>query len=382
MSNLDKILVDAVARQDVPFAVAAVANSAGTLWEGSAGQASATSIAGQETYFRLFSMTKAIGSLAAMMMVDRDKATLDTAVIDILPEFHKLQVLESMSPDGPVFRPPRRPVTIRHLLTHTSGLAYSEYNAKMLDYQTKTGAPHVFSGTLAGMDYPLMFDPGDDWAYSIGLDWIGRVVHALDGRSIDSFCTEEIFEPLGMLDTFFEAEHRREHLADLMQRGTDGLFTSVDLASPSHPESYGMGSALYATAPDYIRLLRTVLNRGELDGQRIISSSGIEPMFTNQIGNLNASVLTSLAPDIAADVNIHPGFRKSHTAGFVRMEESIPNMRSEGSLTWAGVANTHYWIDPSKDLVAVLMTQSLPFCEPRYMQTYETFERAVYRRFR
>jgi len=381
MSEIDQIILDAVDRQDLPFAVAMVANSEEVLWEGSAGQANASKPASLETYFRLFSMTKAVGSLAAMMMIDRGKATLDTAVVDVLPEFNKLLVLESMGPDGPVYRAPRRPVTLRHLLTHTSGVVYGEYNTKMLEYQTTMGTPHIFAGTLESMNYPLMFDPGDEWAYGIGLDWAGRIVQQLDGRTIDRFCREEIFAPLGMLDTAFEADARSENLADVVVRGPDERFTPMELSAPSQPEIYGMGSALYGTAPDYIRFLRTVLNRGELDGHRVISPEAIEPMFVNQIGDMSLPVMKSLAQDIAVDVELFPGYRKTHTAGFVRMEAAVPGMRSVGSLTWAGVCNTHYWIDPAKDLTAVLMTQSLPFCEPRFMQVYEKFEREVYRKF-
>jgi CubicO group peptidase (beta-lactamase class C family) len=381
MSELDLIITEAVDHKHLPFAVAVVANRSGVLWEGSAGQASPSKAAGADTFFRFFSMTKAIGSLAAMMMVDRGKVTLDTPMVEVMPELKRVQVLESIGSEGPVFRSPRRPITLRHLLTHTSGLNYGEWHAKMYQFHATPEFKHIFEGTRTAMEYPLMYDPGDDWAYGIGIDWAGRMVQELDGRTIDAFCHEDIFEPLGMRRTAFEAEFDRENLAQLVTRGPDGDFVPMEWGAPSHPEIYGMGSATYGVAGDYVRFLRAVLNRGELDGRRVISEEGIEPMLENQIGDMSVPAMRTTEPETYVDVELFPGHRKTHTAGFIRLEEDVPGMRRAGSLTWAGAANTHYWIDPAKDLTAVLMTQSLPFCDRRYMKVYDAFEREVYRQF-
>lgn len=134
-----------------------------------------------------------------MIPLDRGLLSLDTEVTSVLPAFSELQVLESIGTDGPVLRSARRPTTLRHLLTHTSGLAYDGFHPKQALYQDITGAPHILSGTIASMNYPLMFDPGDDFAY--GIDWAGRMVASVDGRAIDRFSQEEIFDPLGMADT-------------------------------------------------------------------------------------------------------------------------------------------------------------------------------------
>jgi methyl acetate hydrolase len=383
MPDLSQILDDAVGRQDVPFIVAMVANGDGVLWEGHSGNRTASTPAGLDTTFRLFSMTKAIGSLAALIMIERGKFSLETEVAEILPEFARLQVLESMGPAGAVFSPPRRAVTVRHLLTHTSGLMYGEYEPRKLrDWQESVNAPHLLTGTKDALfSYPMVAHPGESWQYGVGLDWVGLVVQAVDGRSIDRFVIDEILEPLGMSSTVFEADQCSDTLADLSLRGADGTFRPMDLPLPAKPEFYGMGQNLYSTAGDYIRFLRMVLNRGELDGNRVISRQGIEPMFTNHIGDLSVQALRSLAPDIAVDAENFPGHRKTHTIGFVRMEESIPGMRGEGSLQWAGVSNTHFWVDPDKDLAAVFMSQSLPFFDPRFMKAFGAFERAAFSQF-
>jgi len=381
MSELDQLLADAVERQDIPFAVAMVANREGTLWQGSAGKASASIEAGPQTLFRIFSMTKAIGALAAMIVVDRELLSLDAPVVSVLPEFGEIQVLEKLGLDGPVLRPPRRPVTLRHLLTNTAGFAYEAWNKKQAIWQMVTGAAHPVTGTLASLMSPLMFDPGEDFAYSHSFDWIGPIVERLDGRKIERFCQDEIFDPLGMIDTAFEPDFARERLAGVRLRGADGGFCDFELSPTPHPEVYGMGQALYSTAPDYIRFLRAILNGGELDGHRVISVGTTEFMMTGQMGDMEMPVLKSIAPLLSADFDPCPGAPKTWTAGFVRNQTDMPGMRSAGSLCWAGFLNTHYWVDPASDLAAVLMTQSLPFGDVRFMEAYGAFERAAYRAF-
>jgi CubicO group peptidase (beta-lactamase class C family) len=333
-----------------------------------------------DTVFRLFSMTKGIGALAALIAVDRGSLALDTAVATILPEFHDIKVLESIGPTGPVLRPPRRQVTLRHLLTHTSGFAYGTYNAKMAAWEAVSHAPHALTGVYRALHVPLMFDPGEEFAYGISYDWVGQMIESVDGRRIDRFCKEEIFDPLGMSDTCFEPDGVLDRLADLTERNGDGTFGSCDLQPARHPEFYGLGGSLYGTPQDYMKFLRLLLNRGELDGQRIIDPSTADLMLTNQVGALRLPDMPSTLAR-SADVDLVPGCVKSHTMAFLRNETALPGMRSVGSLTWAGSANTHFWIDPSKDVAGVLMTQMLPFCDARFMQTFAAFERAVYRHY-
>ena len=229
------------------------------------------------------------------------------------------------------------------------------------------------------MYYPLAFDPGARWDYGPGIDWLGQVVEAVDGRKIDRFCQEEIFDPLNMPDTRFEVEDRMAgRLASVSIRGEDGKFGDFALAPPSHPEFYGMGHALDSTAPDYMRFIRMYLNKGQLDGKRLISEKGVDNLLANQIGNIRVGLLKTVVPAITADAEFFPGRSKTHSMACMRIEEDVPAMRSAGSQFWAGVLNTHFWFDPKKNVAAVLMTQSLPFAEPRFMGVYDKFERAVY----
>lgn len=383
MSKLDQIIDQTVDRGAAPFLVAMVADPDGIRWEHSAGQACEARAAGPDTVFSLFSMTKAIGSLMAIMAIDRGLMTLETPVGDILPAFDELQVLEAVTAQGPQYRKPKSRATVRHLLTHTSGMGYEAFYPLMAEYAQVTGAPSDITGTYASLNYPLLFDPGDDFAYGVSTDWIGALVAELDGRPIDRFVREDILDPLGMKSTYFERAEAGDHMADLALKHPDGSFEPCQNYPAANPEIYHMGHALYGSATDYLTFLRLVLNRGQLNGQRIATSDAMDLMFEDQLRGvaLQTPVLKSYIPSMSYDIDPCPGLRKTHTAGFFRTEEALPGMRSVGSLTWAGVLNTHYWIDPTRELAAVFMTQMLPFCEPELMRSLDDFERAVCEKF-
>lgn len=378
MEEAKRVLCHAVETAALPFAVAMVGGSKGINFSASIGEAADGQPAAEDTLFRIFSMTKAIGSLAALILIDRGTLTPETPVADLLPDWADLPVLDGWNGDEPILRPQRGVATLRHLATHTSGIEYEFWNADVAKYLASQTRPPALSGQLEGLRYPLTSDPGTRWGYGLSIDWLGRMVEAADGRRIDRFCREEIFEPLGMTDTVFEPEGREHRLADVKMRTEDGTFRPTRLSPPAQPEAYGMGHALYSTAPDYMRFLRMVLNGGELDGTRILSPEAMALMMQDQMQGLAFQKMITAAPSVSADVDLFPGNRVTHSMAFLRNEADIPGRRSAGSLGWAGVCNTHYWIDPARDLCAVLMTQSLPFLDPAMAATYEAFERAVY----
>ena len=374
--NMDRILSDAVAAQDVPFVVAMSANAQGVTYSGSAGQAAAGRAAGEDTVFRIFSATKAIGSLAAMIMIDRGKMSMDTPVADVLPDWNSLRVLDGWDGDTPLMRAPRTTATMRHLATHRSGLEYEFWCSETARYLEATGHPGILSGTKASLGYPLMYDPGERWGYGPGIDWLGQAVEALDGRRMDRFCREEIFDPLGMDDTLFEPDALADRLAAVQIRDEDGGFGPFELAPPPNPEVYGMGHCLYSTAPDYIKFLRMILNGGALNGNRILSQGAFAAMLENQMEGKLFERMVTAAPQVTADVVLPEGTTHSFVA--VRSEADVPGRRKAGTQSWAGVCNTHYWVDRSSDVAGVIFTQSLPFVEEPYMRTYKAFETAVY----
>lgn len=377
--QLDEVLRAAVAAQDVPFAVGMVGDAQGTRWAGGAGEAAPGRPAAPDTVFRIFSMTKAVGSLAAMILIERGKLAFDTPVTDVLPEFADLPVLEGFDGDTPRLRPQKTTATVAHLATHTSGLEYEFWNADVAKYLSVTGRPSILAGTRDAMNYPLTSDPGTRWGYGPGIDWLGLMVQTVDGRRIDAFCADEIFGPLGMASTAFEVgETMAPRLAEVRARTEDGTLVPFDLAPPPSPEVYGMGHALYSTPEDYLRFLRAILGGGALDGARVLSEESCAAMCRDHMNGLRFTPMATAVPPVSADFDPFPGQRKTHAFAFLRVEDDVPGMRSAGSLSWAGVLNTHYWIDPAKGLASVIMTQTLPFVEPRFMALYESWERAVY----
>jgi methyl acetate hydrolase len=377
--DLQRVLDEAVAGQQMPFAVGMTASAGGVTFAGAAGDAAAGRAAAADTVFRIFSMTKAVGSTAAMILIDRGQMDFDTPVQDVLPEFAEVRVLDGWDGDKPRLRAPRAKATARHLATHTSGLEYEFWRAEPGEYLAKTGGVSILSGLKSSMFYPMVADPGTRWGYGPSIDWLGLMVEKISGKRIDVFLKEELFGPLGMPDTDVEVRpHMAPRLAGVKARGPDGQFADFDLAPPSNPEVYGMGHALYSTPQDYLRFLRLFLNRGTLDGRRVLSEGAVARMLANHMGPLTFEKMISVAPPITADFDPFEGTTKTHSFGFMRNEADIPGRRRAGSQSWAGVLNTHYWFDPQADLAAVIMTQSLPFVEPPFMAAYEAFERAAY----
>lgn len=376
MKNLQTVLERAVEQRQLPYVVASVADRNGVLFEGAAGNAAPGQKADRETLFRIFSMTKAVGSAAAAILIDRGKLDLETPVADILPEWNELKVLEGLKDGKPVMRAPKTRATVRHLATHTSGLEYEFWNQDVVDYMAATGHQSVLSGTRAALNYPLTTDPGTRWGYGPSIDWLGMMVAKIDGRPIDQFCREEIFVPLDMKDTWFEPP-KNAPLSTLYIRSANGAFDAIDISPPANPEVYGMGHALYSTAPDYMRFCRMVLNGGSLDGRRILGEKAMNLLSTDQMGGLSFAHMVSCSP-LTADVDMFPNQPTGHTFGYLQNGADIPGRRRSGSLSWAGLTNTHYWIDPSAGLAAVFMTQSLPFVEAPLMDFYVDFEKAVY----
>lgn len=379
---LDDVLTASVAAHDLPFVVAAVADRNGVLWSGAAGRSGSE---GADVPFdavlRIYSQTKAIGATALLILAERGLISLDTPVAQVLPEFENVRVFDGVDSNGPILRRPRTECTVRHLLTHTSGLAYEGLDERMTEYRATTGEP--VTGVL-GIEtlfrYPFVFEPGTDFTYGVGVDWIGALVERVDGRAIDRFCDEDIFEPLGMIDTVFEADERHGRVPPALQRTEDGGFHVVPVAPPARPRLYGLGTCLYSTAHDYIRFLRMVLGDGEVDGHRILRPASVLLLKEDQLPpGVSVQPIRSDDHRWSCDIDPFPNVRKSWTAGFLRVEEDVDGMRSAGTLSWGGILNSHYWVDPDNDLAAVFMTQALPFCDPRVIDRFHEFERTVYR---
>jgi methyl acetate hydrolase len=381
MKRLSDLVAAAVAAGDAPFLVAMAGSATGVLHASAAGEMKPGTPAAPDTLLRIFSQTKAIGGTAAMILIERGLLEFDTPVHSILPAFAELPVLEGFDGDRPRLRPQSGICTIAHLASHTSGLAYEYWNADIARWLQLTGHPTIFSGRLVALNYPLVADPGTQINYGPGVDWLGRVVEAVDGRPIDGFCRDEIFGPLGMDDTRFECEEDLAgRLSQAWSRRQEGFGPARSGPAP-RPEFYGMGHALYSTASDYMRFLRMLLGGGELDGTRILSRQGVEALLAQRSGGLTMGRMVSVAPRVSRNWDPFPGRRITHSMAWARLEEDVPGRRRAGSQFWAGALNTHCWLDPKSRIAGVFMTQLAPWADPAFMRAYEAYERAVYDTF-
>jgi methyl acetate hydrolase len=371
-SSIGETLRLGMERRKIPCVTAMVADSRRILYQGAFGTRDAESgVAVKfDSIFSIASMTKAITSAAALQLVEQKKAALDEPAERHLPELRGRQVLDGFAVDGRArLRAPARPVTLRHLLTHTSGLCYALWDRTMQKWESRANAD-------PSTPPPLIFDPGARWQYGQGIDLAGRLVENISGLSLEDYFQKHILAPLGMRDTsFLVPPEKFERLVTGYQRTPGGEWTPQQRQQPVPPRAFNGGGGLYSSAPDYVRFMQMILQRG---GTGVLSRESIKLMSTNQTGELRAGILQTTDPAVSADMDVHPGASDRYTLGFLLNPEPHQGGRSAGSLAWAGLRNTFYWIDPARGRCAVLMMQYLPFVDAQAVGLLNEFERAVY----
>lgn len=382
MSDIDAVLRRVVDEGKVPGVAATAATADRVIYEGAFGRRSVAEPAPMDlgTVFRIASMTKAVTGAAAMQLVEEGRLSLDQPAGEIVEGLAAPKVLEGFDADGqPRLRPARRPVTLRNLLTHTSGFGYDVWNADLLRYHQVTGTPAPRTGKLAGLNAPLTSDPGTRWQYGIGIDWAGRMVEAAAGKDLEAVFQERIVGPLKMADTSFIARPDMvARLATVHSRTPEGLKPLSIEPNPPR-EFHAGGGGLFSTPRDYLRFQRMLLNGGTLDGARVLRPETVVLMGKNHMGDLDVEPMRSFVPGSSNDVELFPGMRKKWGLSFLVNTEAVPNGRSAGSLAWAGLNNTYYWVDPVRQVAGAVYTQILPFGDRAVLDTLEAFEQAVYR---
>ncbi|MGA2128316.1 MAG: serine hydrolase domain-containing protein, partial [Xanthobacteraceae bacterium] len=311
---------------------------------------------------------------------ERGQLHLDKPIADVLPELADKQVLEGFDSSGqPRLRPARRPITLRHLITHTAGFAYDIWSPDLIRYQEIKGIPGVISCENLALTTPLLFDPGDRWNYGINIDWVGKAVEKASGRNLGDYLADNIFGPLGMRDTVFKLRpDQRTRLVGMSSRQTDGKLEPMPFEIPQEPEFQMGGGGLYGTAADYLAFARMFLNDGRANGTSVLKPDTVRMMGENQMGDLNVVKLVTAIPPYSNDAEFFPGMVKKWGLGFMINTQQVPGGRSAGSLTWAGLGNTYFWIDPSRKVAGVILTQLVPFADGHVLDLYGRFERAIY----
>ncbi|OLB96646.1 MAG: hypothetical protein AUH30_12040 [Candidatus Rokubacteria bacterium 13_1_40CM_68_15] len=381
-ARIDGVLQKAVDAKEVPGVVAMAATDKGLLYEGAFGvraldQGTPMTL---DTVFRIASMTKAITSVAAMQLVEQGKLKLEEPVPNIDPALGSPQVLEGFDAAGaPKLRPAKRPITLRHLLTHTAGFSYEVWDPNTVRYVKASGMPSTPSGKVASLRMPLVFDPGDKWEYGVNTDWVGRLVEAISGQPLDVYFREKIFAPLGMKDSgYVTSEEQRSRQARVHQRQADGTLVPQPLETQFTPEFWSGGGPLYSTGRDYLSFSQMLLRGGSFNGARLLRPETVALMNKNHTGNIPAGIMKTEMPARSNDVDLFPGAEIRWGLGYMLNMQPGPNGRSAGTVSWGGIFNTYYWIDPAKRVTGLIMTQILPFADPRTLKLYGQFESGVY----
>jgi len=377
---IDKVLQDAVDSGAVPHVAAIAANRDGIIYQGVAGprEAGQSDPVSVDTLFRIMSMTKMPCAVAALQQVEQGNLDLDAPVADYLPEFAKVQVLTGFDGDTPILRPPARQATVKNLITHTAGFGYWFLSEQLVRWEKITGVPNVVAGSAASFTAPMLADPGEAFIYGINYDWLGKVIEAVTGVGLDVAIKQGITGPLGMdQTTFLMNGDQQPNSTPVHVKGEDGTWISIGEVLNQEPDYWAGGHGLYGPPSDYIKFERALLRGGELDGVRILKQETVDAAFRNQIGDLDfPAEIPTFDPASSGTLAMGPGFKWGY--GLLLNTQDLPGMRRAWSGAWAGLCNTHFWVDRTTGICASIYSNFLPFITPEAFALYQDFERALY----
>jgi methyl acetate hydrolase len=381
-ARLDRLLGASVDSGDVPGVIAVVGSKDGLVYQGAFGRRDIGKPQPMtaDTVVWIASMTKAVTTVAVMQLVQRGLIDLDQPASRYVPEIGATGVIEGFETDGrPRLRPARRPPSVRELLVHTSGYGYDFANPLIRQYLKATGTPSTASNKKASLAIPLLADPGEAFSYGIGIDWAGLIVEAVSGKSLEAYFADHIFSPLGMTDTMFvlgESQHARRATVHAITE--DASLVATDIIAAQEPEFFMGGGGLYSTAGDYLAFARMLLNDGVGNGERLLKAQTVADMAIDQLPGLSVPTMTLNSPTGLRKVDFFPGMGQGWGLSFLINREKSPEGRAAGSLAWGGFANTYYWIDRQSGIAGILLTQIVPFFDPKVVRLFRAFETAVY----
>lgn len=381
-AQIDLILRQKSDAKEIPGVVAMAATGNDVIYQGAAGRRDLGKDDAMTTdsVFWIASMTKAITAAAGMQLVEQGKLSLDEPIGKLLPDLAAPQVLEGFDTKGePKLRPAKKPITLRQLMTHTAGFAYDMWNGDIGKYLEKTATPGIISCLNAALKTPIMTDPGTRWEYGTNIDFVGKAVEAASGKKLDAYLRENMFAPLGMNDTGFKiTDSMRKRLVGMHARGPDGALAPMPFELEQAPEFHMGGGGLYGTAADYIKFTQMILNKGRGNGNQVLKPETVAQMGQNNIGDLTMGKMPAALPAYTNDVDLYPDIVKKWGLSFMINTAKTGEGRSAGSLAWAGLANTYFWIDPARNVAGVILMQLLPFADGKALETFAGFERGIY----
>jgi methyl acetate hydrolase len=381
-TEIDHLLRQKTDAAEIPGVVAIAATGGEAIYQGAFGKRDLGTDTPMtlDSVFWIASMTKAITCAGAMQLVEQGKLSLDGPIGKLLPELDAPQVLDGFDGDGnPILRPAKTEITLRHLMTHTAGFCYDMWNGDMVSYVEKAGLPGIITCKNDALKTPLASDPGTRWEYGINIDFVGKAIEAVSGETLDTYLHQNLFAPLGMTDTGFRlGPSQRARLVGMHARGADGALAPMPFEMDQDPEFHMGGGGLYGTAGDYIKFTQMILNRGRGNGNQVLKPETVATMCQNHIGELEMTKMVAAIPSVTNDVDLYPDIVKKWGLSFMINTAATPEGRSAGSLAWAGLANTYYWIDPARDITGVILMQLLPFADRHCLEAFAGFERGIY----
>jgi methyl acetate hydrolase len=379
---IDAAMLKAVDAGSVAGVVAVGATRHGLVYEGAFGKADVATGTPMtpDSVLWLLSMTKAFTAAACMQLIEQGRIHPNDDASKYLPQLAAPQVLEGFDADGkPRLRPAKRAIKIRHLLTHTSGFTYSIWSNALTEYEKVTGMPDIATCQNGAFAAPLEFEPGERWQYGISMDWIGKLVEAVSDQSLEVYFRENIFAPLGMEDSgFLIGSAQKRRVATFYNRKADGSLEAAPFEMPQRPEFFMGGGGAFSTPRNYMTFLQMLLGGGTFNGVRVLKPETVAMMMQNHIGELTVHEMATAQPALSNSFDQFPGQPHKWGYSFDINTQPGPNGRSAGSISWAGLLNCSFWVDPRKAVAGALFTQILPFYDDRVVALYGEFERGLY----
>jgi len=323
----------------------------------------------RDTICRMYSMSKIITSVGALILFEEGRYNLDDPVSKYLPELTEMKVMTGGTAEAPQLEPLKRPITIKHLLTHTSGLIYdfdgNDELHKLYKRADLWSGPGLSDFIAKVGKLPLKHQPGDAFTYAINTDVLGTLIEHVSGRTFGAFLQERIFQPLGMKDTGFDVpETKMNRVAKTYKHGPDGKLVEAEPLINTWPEAgrgiESGGAGIFSTAGDYARFAQMLLNGGTLEGHRILGRKTIELMTANHMVTLPNNQAATRAKGFGLGVEV------TTDLGQLTMPSSV------GQFGWYGAATTYCQIDPKERIVAVALSQHFPFNEHNFFAQFAT----------
>lgn len=374
---IDRALGPAVAAGAVPGLVASAVLPGGETYRRAFGSRGAADPAAMslDTQFWIASMTKALTSVAALQLVERGLLALDEDAAKVLPALADAPILEGFDEAGaPRLRAGVKPITLRHLLTHTAGFGYPFMSGELARFAAQAGP--------AGEDpmaLPRLFEAGDRWQYGVSTDFVGQMVEAASGEGLDDYLQRAVFDVLGLrATTFAPSAEQQSRQAKMHARAPGGALSPMPFTTRPPPNPMLGGGGLWSTAGDYLLFLRALLDGGVGRHGRLLTEPSLSLLLQNQAGAMDCGVLTSSNAALTGDFDPLPGVGKRWSLGFMVNEGAGPDGRGPGALAWAGLGNCYYWLDPAVGVAGVILMQILPFADRQALRLFARFERAVY----